>query len=117
MILRHIIFFPPKGNPNSPYDYITGLEKQGERANILHRLNFMRQTDVVDWPHGWIHKISSKIYQLTSGLHRIMYILDGSTVVVLHACRKVKRKTHIKDIQIAESHYSRYLKVEGKRDE
>ena len=102
-------FFPPGGERHSPYDYIRGLENAKEQAQIAHRLQHLQQTELADWPHTWVHKIDDKIFQLTAGQSRLMYCLDGDTIVVLHACKKVAQKTRKQDIARAERHYNRYM--------
>ena len=105
----HIIFFPPSGERHSPYDCILDLSDKSEKAKIIHRLKTLSEIEIGDWPNTWIHKLTDKIYQLTAGQVRIMYCLDYDTIVVLHVCRKVKRKTLPKDIARAEAHYDRYM--------
>ena len=104
-----IVFFPPTGERDSPYDYILSLSDESEKASVIHRLKTLRKLEIGDWPNTWIHKLTDKIYQLTAGHIRLMYCLDYGTIVVLHACRKVKRKTLRKDIARAEAHYDRYM--------
>jgi phage-related protein len=112
-----VVFFPPSGESDSPYDCILGLSNNAEAAQILHRLSALSELDLTDWPHSWIHKISGKIYQLTAGNNRVLYCLDEKQIVVLHVCRKVKRKTLSKDISRAETHYYEYItQKERKRD-
>lgn len=102
-------FFPPGGERQSPFDYIRDLESASERAQIAHRLEHLQRTELADWPHIWIHKIDDKIFQLTAGQSRLMYILDGDTIVILHACKKAAQKTRKKDIARAQRHYERYM--------
>ncbi len=73
------------------------------------RLETLSKLEVGEWPHTWIHKIAGAIFQLAAGNQRIMYCLDAKTIVVLHACRKVKQKTLRKDINRAEIHYNKYM--------
>jgi phage-related protein len=104
-----IEFFPPAGKRHSPFDYISNLSNNAQRAQIVHRLDTLKKLEIGDWPHTWIHKIRGAIYQLTAGDHRIMFCLDNKTIVVLHICRKVKQKTRRKDIKRAEIHYNEYV--------
>jgi phage-related protein len=104
-----VIFFPPSGENNSPYDYIRDLSDASEEAQIWHRLDVMSKLKIGDWSHRWIHKIVDKIFQLSAGDNRLMFCLDEGAIIVLHACRKGKRKTRRVDIQKAQSHYDEYM--------
>lgn len=107
------IFFPAPDNRNSPYEYIEGLSPS-EQAKIIHRLEVLESLDLADWPHKWIHKLDNDIFQLTCRAHRLMYCLDVNLIVVLHACKKVKQKTHVRDLNRARSNYELYRQLGGR---
>jgi phage-related protein len=112
-----IDFFPPSGESNSPYDYIRDLPNASEKAQIIHRLETISELEIGDWPHPWIHKLAGKIFQLSAGDNRVMFCLVARTIVVLHACRKVGRRTKRADIQRAQIHYDEYMsQIQGGRD-
>jgi phage-related protein len=108
MAIFQIVYFPAHEQRNSPYDYIVNLPKI-EQAHIYHRLKYLLENPINEWPKSWIHQIKGKIYQLTAGDQRIMYYLDQNKIVILHAFRKRKQKTDISDIQTAIDHYNNYL--------
>ena len=116
MIAWKIEFFPASGKRYSPYDVIRSLTNTGVSGTIMHRLDVMRKTEIGDWSRSFkAHKIADKIYQLPAGNWRVMYFLDTRTIVVVHVCRKVKGKTHPRDIARAETHYNQYmLQKEGR---
>ena len=110
-----VTFFPPSGERFAPEDYIVNLSDKSEKTQIIKRLESLRQLDIADWPHTWYHKLTGKIYQLTVGDNRLMYCLDEGKIVVLHVCRKVKKRTHKKDRKRAKIHYDRYMERKGER--
>ncbi len=109
MPIWDIEFFPPSGERDSPYDYILALSDNVEKVQIRRRLNTLRELELGEWSHRWVHKITTDIWQLTAGNNRLMYFLDGRTIVVLHACRKVKGKTRRQDKERAIIHYDEYM--------
>jgi phage-related protein len=104
-----IVFYPPPGEQDSPYDYIASLANPHEKAHIMRRLDVLGSTPQGAWPDRWMHKISDNIWQLTVGDNRIMYCLCEGTILVLHACRKKGKKARPKDIQRAEIHYAEFM--------
>lgn len=109
-----VIFFPTEDQRNSPFEYILGLTP-AEQEKITHRLETLSKLELAEWPQLWFHKINDKLYQLTCDSHRLMYCLDSNKIVVLHACKKVGRKTHPRDVKRANINYEGYLKVRGKK--
>jgi hypothetical protein len=97
-------FFPYSGENNSPYDYVLGLSSERERERIILHLDAMSKLEMAEWQSLKVHKIVDKIFQLPIGAHRALFCLDEGTIVVLHVCRKVGRKTKRKDIQRAQIH-------------
>ncbi|MBN1810266.1 MAG: type II toxin-antitoxin system RelE/ParE family toxin [Anaerolineae bacterium] len=111
-------FFPPSGENDSPYDYILGLSSKKEQGQVFHRLETMSKLEIADCPSLKVHKIVDKIFQLPAGAHRLLFCRYEKTIVVLHACRKVRGKTKPADIQRAQIHYAEYMsQKEGERDE
>jgi phage-related protein len=104
----HVVFFPKAGDTDSPDDFIASLPNN-EAAQIEHRLKVLEKLELVNWPSGWTKKIEGEIYQLTAGGNRLYYCLDGSDIVVLHACKKVRQKALRKDLNRAKIHYGDYL--------
>jgi phage-related protein len=106
-----IIFYPGRGEKDSPYDYILKLADKNEQAQINHRLEFFRNNEISDWPHLWYHKLVDKIFQLRANNSRIMYFLDSKSkkIVLIHACKKVGQKARSEDIKRAIKHYKDYI--------
>ena len=118
MPIWHIIYFPPSDGKDSPYEYIKGLSDKSEQAQITRRLKELSERELVDWPSSWVHKVDDKILQLTAHDHRIMFCIDQGELVVLHACRKVKGKTHTRDLKRACINYTAYFeKKQQDRDQ
>ncbi len=106
-----IIYYPPSNKHGSPYAYILSVEVD-EQSAIIHRLEFLSNNLLADWPHPWIHKITDNIFQLTAGKRsRIFYFLDDHQLIVVHACKKVAQKTRLADIEQAKTNCKEYLKM------
>lgn len=117
MDIWKIVYYPAPGERNSPMGYIANLSNKEGQATLIHRLKFLCQNELADWPHTWCHKITGKVYQLTAGASRVMFCLDDNRLVILHACKKVGQKTRSQDIERAERHYELYLATrEGRND-
>jgi len=109
MRIWDIIFFPPSGESHSPYNKFLNWPDKRERAQVVHRLETLRELEIGYWPQTWIHKITGKIFQLSANKCRVMFCLDGKKIVVLHICKKVSQKTRRGDVNRAETHYNEYM--------
>jgi phage-related protein len=109
-----LIYHDEPGNP-SPRGYISGVSAS-DRANIDHRLNYLRKHPINEWPRAWIEKLEGKIWELRSGAHRILYFLENDTIIVVHALRKRGRKISRNDISLALRRMTYYLdQIAGNR--
>lgn len=108
MGMWQIIFYPPKGERHSPYDFLKEMPDGSAQAQIVHRLRVISELPLSDWP-SWTHRVEGKIYQLSSGAYRVMYFLDGEDIVIVHAFRKKSRKTRRSAINRALDHRTRYF--------
>ena len=104
-----IEFYPKSGHRNSPRDFITSRIDENERAQFAHRLNVMRDYEIVDWPKGWTKKLEQHIYQLKAGNIRLMFCFDGRKIIIAHACRKVSRRTLERDLERAKFNCNEYF--------
>jgi phage-related protein len=104
-----IVFYPEPGENYSPFDYIYQIDDPDEKAEIIHRLEFMRNHEMAEWPHTWTKQIWGKVFELKTKNYRIMYFLEAKNIVLLHACRKGKQKTDKLDSNRAIEHYQNYL--------
>lgn len=104
-----IEFFPPPGERYSPNDYIDNSLTKSEQTQVMLRLRTMSESQIGSWSKSWIHQIEDNVFQLTAGNHRFMYCLDSKIIVVVHACRKVKRKALRKDVNRAIAHWNEYM--------
>ena len=110
-----ILFFPPRGERNSPIDFIKDLNQSSVQASILHKLQSLSERDFAGWREfRWFKKFKGEIYQITEGSYRVMCCLDDRTIVVVHAFRKKTQQTKKKDINRAQSHCHKYRKGKGR---
>lgn len=113
--LWQIEFFPSEDDRDSPFNYIAGLSNESDQDAIMHRLkDILGKRPKSDWPHTFVHKIEGDIYQLTAGQHRLLFVLDDKKILILHACRKQKKKLLKKDKKRAILNYHKYLDQKGR---
>lgn len=114
MAFWQIVFYPPKGERRSAYDFILSLPAV-EQAAVTHRLGTMRSFHFADWPGGWFNQLEGKVFELYVDQYRIAFCLDDRTIVVLHAFEEDRQRTHPRDLDTAIRHYNRYLESKGDR--
>ncbi len=110
MAIWEKVFFPPEGDKHSPIDAIKNIQRPGDRALIMRRLDLISNLDIGDWPH-WV-KIVGKTYQVTAGDYRIYVNLSGKKLVICHICRKVSQKALKSDLDRARINFLNYQESE-----
>lgn len=109
MAIWKIEFYPKSGHRHSPRDFITSLTENSKKAQIAHRLNFMRDYEIRDWPQGWTKKLDQNLFQLRAGDIRLMFCFDGRKIIITHARRKVSQKTLKRDLVRAKANCEDYF--------
>lgn len=108
---REILYLPPEGDGWSPETYLDNL-LASERAKIDGQLETIAGLLPYEWSGKWVKNVSG-LYQLTSGNHRLYFLLDGKDIlVVYYACLKTSQQAHPYDLARAKEnrdlYYSRY---------
>lgn len=98
-----MLFHPDAGENYSPIDFI---ERQGprEQANIKNKLALIRRIEnPTEWPLTvkLIRHADERIYQYTIGDFRFYFGIEGRTIHVVYACRKVSQKAKMQDLDRA----------------
>ncbi len=110
---RTVRFFPDNGERNSPLDYIRSVPKADGHL-IGYRLALLAETELADWPPGWVKHFEGKVYELKTKPSRVMFFLDGEYLVVIHAFKKPANKTRPADVNRMRLHFQAYLQQASK---
>jgi len=110
-----ILFFPRSGDQHAPLDYIRQLT--GEEQNIIRqKLEVLRELEFPQWrATNWVKQHTGDIWQLRCGDHRLLFVLDGKQIVVVHAFRKKTEKTETRHIRRAIANYQSYREQRDSR--
>lgn len=109
MRLWEVEFYPAEGKAHSPADSLEQIEDDAEKSKILHRLGHMEKEKISEWPANWLNHLEDKLWELYGTNYRAIYCLDEGTIVVLHVCKKVSRKTRKRDLERARIHFNEYF--------
>lgn len=107
MRIWNILYFPPKGERNSPIDNLRTRLDADEQANFVERFLKMSELEMTEWAHDWRKRIGA-VYQLTAGNFRAYYGIRGRQIIIVHVCRKVGQKAKTQDLGIAEQNLIDY---------
>jgi hypothetical protein len=113
MVPRRIVFYPARGEPNSPADFINAIEDKDEQELLRSRLKLLSVREPFQWSFGWC-KHYNKIYQLRTDKHRLILYVENEELVVLHAFKKQSKGTEKTDINRWKKHLKSYLDAKKK---
>lgn len=109
-----VIFFPRRGQPHAPLDEILSWPDD-DQTSVRHRIEYLRDNDLSDWPRVWIKKHTGDLWELKVDACRLMYTLDTATIVIVHAFHKSSRKTRRRNLERAIANYQSYLEWKRKQ--
>ena len=119
MSIWKVVYFPSEDQKQSPVNYIKNLP-ENEANLVLNRLLLISQREPNEWlDNTWTKIWDGKIWQLDGTQTRVLLCRDTDElgerkIVVLHACKKQKQKTHPRDAQRAKNQYAKYREGRSK---
>ncbi len=113
MAFFKIIFYPPKGENNSPLSTLQSLCNFKEQSGFLHKLNLLANTSTSTWTHKWLEHFEG-IYQVRQGNFRCYFMLYGNRMIVSYCCPKHRREADKNDLRQAKDNINDYLDGEKK---
>lgn len=117
MAIWQIIYHPTQDDKDSPYQYLLALPDR-EYILVIKRLELLTEMEISQWRGiGWIKIWDGKIWQVDGKQTRVMFCIDEVYIVILHAFKKVKQRTHKRDIRRVDINYADFLESRKRRDE